>query len=554
MCYNVLEKSLWGSSSAGRASRSQRGGRGFESHLLHHNGYIPGTSKTVPDFSGCFMNKLTLFAVFLAIFLLFLPQARSKEKYADLSGTWYRSSSAALQRELSEYLDKARIPEIQGTVVSLVVPHAGFAFSGEVAACAFKLLKKTNPETVVIVGFTHMRYFPGSVGVFDGEAFVTPLGRAETEKEISKKLISFHPSIKVIPEAFENENSVEMLVPLAQTALPGVKFVFVSVGDQSSGTADILAEALYQIITSYEGVVLVASTDMCHFLGQKEVVAKDALTVKKMAELDPDAFYSYSLSLEHSAMCGYGVVYAVMKASINAGADEFQVLKYRTSGDVSGDTSRVVGYLSAAFVRTAEDIPLEKSLNKERGMFNTEERKKLLGLARSSIEMYLREGKTPKINLEGGYLGAHLGGFVTLRRNGDLRGCIGRMESLGPFYRTVTEMAVAAAVNDPRFSPVTLDELASLDIEISALSPMKKVTDASAIKMGTHGVMIKKGARSGVYLPQVATETGWSREEFLDSLCEHKAGISAASWRNGDAEIYVFTAEVFGEKEIDPSF
>ena len=142
-----------------------------------------------------------------------------------------------------------------------------------------------------------------------------------------------------------------------------------------------------------------------------------------------------------------------------------------------------------------------------------------------------------------------MGAFVTLHKNGQLRGCIGHMVATGPLYLTVRDMAIAAAAQDPRFSPVTLGDMDDIDIEVSALSPMEKIDDPAKIEPGRHGVMVRMGGRSGVYLPQVAIETGWDRDQFMDSLCAHKAGIPADAWRTGECDIYIFTAEVFGEKD-----
>ncbi len=473
----------------------------------------------------------------------------AEKKYADLSGTWYRSSPAALGKELTGYLKRTRLGRIRGRIVSVISPHAGFLYSGGVAAFAFKALQQADPRAVIIVGFTHRRYNPRSVSVLKGSAFVTPLGEAEIDAAIAEKLIAFDPVIKSIPEAFDGENSVEMLIPFVQHALPGAKIVLVSMEDQGLETSEILAEALYQILRDDERVMAIASTDMSHRLRHKQAVKKDAETIKKIKAMDPDDFYRYSLDSDHSLMCGQGAVYAVMKASRKVGADKFEVLKYATSGDVTGEMDSVVGYLSAAFVRTKGSRNNFSDGKEEGQMFSTEEKRTLLGIARETMISYLRTGQKPRFDNDNDNLNSKLGGFVTLRQNGALRGCIGRMEGEKPFYLTVMDMAVAAAVEDPRFPKVSIEDMDGIDIEISALSPMKKIEDPSEIELGKHGVMVKRGARSGVYLPQVADETGWSLDEFMGSLCAHKAGIPENSWKTGDAEIFVYTAEVFGEKE-----
>ncbi|OGW75639.1 MAG: hypothetical protein A2Z72_05855 [Omnitrophica bacterium RBG_13_46_9] len=182
-------------------------------------------------------------------------------------------------------------------------------------------------------------------------------------------------------------------------------------------------------------------------------------------------------------------------------------------------------------------------------MLNKEERKKMLKLARDAIVYYLDKGKDLPAKEDDPVLNREMGGFVTLHKHGRLRGCIGNLVGRGPFYLTVRDMAKEAATGDPRFPAVTLDEMEDIDIEISALSPLVKVDDPEKIEMGRHGVLVRQGFISGVYLPQVATETGWNREQFMNSLCGQKAGMREDAWKKRECDIYVFTAEVFGERD-----
>ncbi len=182
-------------------------------------------------------------------------------------------------------------------------------------------------------------------------------------------------------------------------------------------------------------------------------------------------------------------------------------------------------------------------------MLNKEERKKLLAIARNSIQAYLKTGRKPELTETDPILLKKMGAFVTLHEHGILRGCIGNMVGQQPLYLTVRDMAVEAAVDDPRFPHLKLGELKDIEIEISALSPLKRIESADEIKMGIHGVLVRQGFNSGVFLSQVATETGWSKEEFLSHLCSQKAGLSTLAWKDKTTEIYIFTAEVFSEKD-----
>jgi len=182
-------------------------------------------------------------------------------------------------------------------------------------------------------------------------------------------------------------------------------------------------------------------------------------------------------------------------------------------------------------------------------MLNEGQRKRLLEIARESITSFVKSGKRQVFKEDDPVLNKPLGAFVTLHENGQLRGCIGNMVGSGPLYKLVANMAIESATGDPRFPVLSASEIDRIDIEISVLSQMERVKDASCIKIPGQGVLVRRGFNSGVYLPQVATETGWNKEEFLTSLCASKAGISPDAWKQPDTELYVFTAEVFGEKE-----
>ncbi len=174
-------------------------------------------------------------------------------------------------------------------------------------------------------------------------------------------------------------------------------------------------------------------------------------------------------------------------------------------------------------------------------------RARLLEIARLSIDQYVKYRKKPRLEVKEPELLELGAAFVTLTHKGQLRGCIGYTEAFKPLYQTILDCAISAATGDPRFLPVTPDELMEIDIEISVLSPLKKVDDIEEIQVGHHGLMIEKGFRKGLLLPQVATEYGWDREAFLEHTCL-KAGLPPDAWRKG-AKIYLFSAEIFGERK-----
>jgi len=180
-------------------------------------------------------------------------------------------------------------------------------------------------------------------------------------------------------------------------------------------------------------------------------------------------------------------------------------------------------------------------------LLTQEQKKKLLKIARETISKYISGGSIPHQKESDPVLNQKMGAFVTLHKEGRLRGCIGNLAGSSSLIDTVREMAVAAATDDPRFPSLEPDELPKIKIEISALSPLRKISNPDEIIAGKHGVLVKNGFTSGVYLPQVALEAGWDKEEFMNSLCGSKAGMPADAWKKGKCEIYIFTAEVFGE-------
>ncbi len=182
-------------------------------------------------------------------------------------------------------------------------------------------------------------------------------------------------------------------------------------------------------------------------------------------------------------------------------------------------------------------------------MLNNNQRRRLLEIARDTLEEYLKTGTVKDFKEEDPMLLTESGAFVTLHKDAKLCGCIGNIIAKGPLYKTIRDMSIASATQDPRFSPVTLKEFKGIKFEISVLSKPKREFNLDNIVMGKHGVIVKKNYNSGVFLPQVADEAGWNREEFLSNLCEHKAGLDRLAWKDKETELYTFTAEVFSEEE-----
>lgn len=193
-------------------------------------------------------------------------------------------------------------------------------------------------------------------------------------------------------------------------------------------------------------------------------------------------------------------------------------------------------------VYRGERMPDNKTLSES-------DKRLLLELARNTIKARLMGLNQVDIVPESDVLREPRGAFVTLHKNGQLRGCIGYVEPIKPLYQAVIDMAIAAAFQDPRFPPLKMEEFNDISIEISAMSPLKKIKDISEVQVGVHGILIKRGFYQGLLLPQVATEQGWDRDTFLEHTC-YKAGMGPDCWKHPDTEIYIFSAEVFSEEDF----
>jgi AmmeMemoRadiSam system protein A len=243
--------------------------------------------------------------------------------------------------------------------------------------------------------------------------------------------------------------------------------------------------------------------------------------------------------------CGGAAIVTMLMATEKMGAEKVKILMYANSGDVTGDKSSVVGYLSAIAVKQK---PSKKGDDDSYVEYSEDERKELLTIARMTIEHVVNRKSIPKIQIRSDKLKENRGAFVTINKFGQLRGCIGYTQPIYPLCQTIQQVAKAAALEDPRFSPVTPNEIKNLELEISVLSLPKKIETIDEIEVGEHGLIIKQNYFQGLLLPQVASDYGWNRTTFLEQTCR-KAGLKKTAWKEKNTEIYIFSAEVFGEHE-----
>jgi AmmeMemoRadiSam system protein B/AmmeMemoRadiSam system protein A len=462
--------------------------------------------------------------------------SKSNIRQPAVAGSFYPGSEESLRETVSDMLRKATPPDVEGKIIGLISPHAGYVYSGQVAAHAYRLVEGKSYDAVIVIGPSHHVYFKGS-SVYNEGPYRTPLGDVEIDYALAQAIMKADDSIIFNPQAHLKEHSVEVQVPFLQMTVRDLKLVPIVMGDQSFDNCERLARAIVANVRG-KNVLLVASTDLSHFHPYDEALRLDQVVMDDVLAYDYRAL-AEDLSARQCEACGGGPVITVMIAAQALGASKAVRLAYANSGDVTGDRSGVVGYFAAALVA-------EASVGVDLGLGETE-KQQLLKIARSAIEAKLRGQPVPEPESGSDKLSEKRGAFVTLTKAGQLRGCIGHIRGTQALDLTISQMAIAAATEDPRFPPMTADELDDVAIEISVMTPLKTITDPEEIEVGRDGIYIQKGYNSGLLLPQVATDYGWDRYEFLDHTCM-KAGLPAGCWREG-AKIQIFSAQIFGEAD-----
>ncbi|MHC1726048.1 MAG: AmmeMemoRadiSam system protein B [Syntrophobacteraceae bacterium] len=471
--------------------------------------------------------------------------AAEKIRESAISGTWYPADPVVLKQQITRYLDRANPPEVDGKLAGLVVPHAGYVYSGIVAAHAYKILLKEPFDRVLILAPSHQSSFAGS-SIYNLGGYRTPLGVVPLDRKLIDDLYKYTDIIGYSPHADDREHSLEIQLPFLQTVLREFKLTPLVMGEQHFDYCARLADA---IASSCEGrrVLIIASSDLSHYLPYEDARRLDGTFLDRLIDFDPEGL-DKKISGRACQACGAGPVLTLMLALKKMGADSSKLLLYANSGDVTGDkSSGVVGYSAVAFYWSAAGAASEPCKPQEAGSsmgYTPEEKKKLRSLAFQAIRSRCLGEPMPEFQFDSPRLQEPRAAFVCIHKGTDLRGCIGMIEAHSPLWETVKKMAVEAAFGDPRFCSLAAEELEEIDVEISVLSPLQRISGPGEIEIGRHGILIRKGLNSGLLLPQVASEHGWNQEQFLQWTCR-KAGLAENAWRKKDAELYIFSADVF---------
>jgi hypothetical protein len=458
---------------------------------------------------------------------------------ATQAGRFYESDARLLGHEVDSLLARHAQRTGDEDVAALIVPHAGYYFSGNVAASAYaRLHPEKKYKRIFLLGPSHHEWLDGASVNGEVDYYATPLGDVKVDCETARQLIKTDSVFSYQPKAHDREHCLEVQLPFLQRHLgevPPIVPIIISTNDFSK--LKRMAEVLKPWFTDEN--LFIISSDFSHYPSYTDACEVDAKTGEAVANGDVEQFIatieanarSGKRNLATSA-CGEFPIITLM-LMLN-GQYQVKHIMYQNSGDIGDhDHSRVVGYHSFAVVR------------KSGFSLSDEEKDMLKKIAYESIKDSL-DGKNiaqPALNSKLSALNCKCGAFVSLHKQGRLRGCIGHFGEDVPLHEIVAEMARAAAFEDPRFPPVHREELGDIDIEISVLTPMRRIQSLDEFQLHKHGIYIRKGYRSGTFLPQVADEVNWTKEEFVGHCSQDKAGLGWDGWR--DAELYVYEAIVF---------
>ena len=474
-----------------------------------------------------------------------------------VAGQFYPESAAILKQAVEKFMEDALPPQVKKPL-AIVVPHAGYIYSGQICADGWNQVRGGAYDVVIILGTNHTAPGLRKIAFYPGAGFRTPLGTAVADRELVAAILAASPDCIADKGPHIREHSVEVQIPFAQFLFPQAKIVAAVAGEADPALFNRFGTALAAVLKGRRALI-VASSDLSHYPSAADAEVADMNTLEAVTTLDPAALHATiraqmarRIPNLSTCACGEAPIMAAMAAAKAMGATSGRIVSYAHSGRLPiGDRERVVGYgavVLAADGKTEKAAVKPAAATAAEGTIGPDDRKYLLSLARETITRYLTMQMVPLPRLSSPILCEPRGVFVTLKKRGNLRGCIGRMIPDRPLAELVGAMALQSAFEDPRFPPVTARELADLEVEISVLTPMKQVAGPNDIVVGRDGVLLQQKGRSAVFLPQVAPEQGWGRDEMLDNL-SCKAGLPAKAWREPGACFLTFQAIVFHEGE-----
>jgi len=477
-------------------------------------------------------------------------------RYPVFAGQFYSADSIILRKQIEIFLENAKT-RTADSIIAIIVPHAGYIYSGQIAADAFNQVKNEKYDLIVILGTNHTTPYFYGISTYPNGSFSTPIGSLKIDNKTAKELLKKDNDVTINLTVHAKEHSIEVQLPFIKYLFPDAKILPVIIGSSDINLCNRFGKALAEILRNKKTLIVISS-DLSHYPNFDDAIKVDNVTLKSITELNPEKIKNVlNKQLESriaqlaTCACGEAPIIAGICTANELGAKSARIISYCNSGyNPVGSTDRVVGYGAVVISKKIYNEPadVDTLIVDNSYQLTTSDKKFLLRFARRTLEQYFMTQTVPIPRDMNQKLKIKRGAFVTLKKHGELRGCIGHMLEDTPLCTLIGAMALQSAFNDKRFSPLTKNELGQIEIEISVLTPYKKINNANEIVLGRDGVIVKKGNHQAVFLPQVATETGWSKEVFLDQLC-FKAGLKANDWKN--AELYTFQAEVFSEKDFN---
>ena len=475
-----------------------------------------------------------------------------------VAGKFYPADSSKLRNALNYFFEDAVLSNKERPI-AIIAPHAGYIYSGQIAADAYNQARNFEYDVIIILGTNHTVSGFNKISIYQHGGFRTPFGVALIDENITGQLLKEDDDCVTDIKPHETEHSVETQVPFIQYLFPKAKIVPIIIGTNDFKLCTKFGRALANIVKDKKALI-VASSDLSHYPNYEDAVSTDKSTLDIIKQMNPADIHQELYTKLNSGIpslvtcaCGEGPILAAITAVKELGGTSASIISYANTGNtLAGDNNRVVGYGAVAFYKTDQQtvIPGRSDANISNDNateLDSLDKVTLLKLARRSIEQYLTSETLPLPRNLSPLMNSKRGAFVTLTKHGELRGCVGSMVDNLHLYNVVGKMALQAAFNDSRFQALEFNELSQVDIEISVLTPLVKIKNTSEIVIGRDGVVIKKGGKQAVFLPQVAKEQGWTKEQFLTQLC-YKAGLEALDLET--STLFTFRADVFSEKDF----
>ncbi len=415
-----------------------------------------------------------------------------------VAGQFYPASAAQLKSMIEKFVDKKAVKQ---DVIGLVSPHAGYVYSGPVAGATISRVK--CKDTFIIMGPNHTGQGK-PLSIMTEGTWQTPLGKVAIDTELAKQILSLSRHLQEDYLAHQYEHSLEVQIPFLQYFKPDIKIVPIILAHADGAVYKEIGKEIARAIKEVgRDAVIIASSDMTHYEPHESAQKKDRQAIDAILDLNEDELLKRVKELDIT-MCGYAPAVSLISAARELGAKQAELIKYQTSGDTSGDYSSVVGY-AGIIIPTAEMHPLVK-------------------LAKKTVETYVREGQVPKSPEElTPEMKQKAGTFVSIHKLGELRGCIGTIEPRqSTVAKEIINNAISSATRDPRFPPITPDELDQLDYSVDVLTTPELVEDESQLDPKKYGVIVECGWRRGLLLPGLE---GVDSVDYQIDVCRRKGGI-----------------------------